>query len=221
MSSGWDLIGEAGLQFFGKMTASISHEIKNALAIINENAGLLEDFALMAGEGKPVNPERLQNLAMAVTKQIRRADGIIKNLNRFAHSVDEPVAQVNLSDLVKLLAFLCERPATMRGVSLEPNSGSRPVLITTNPFFLMALIWLCLEFVIDSGEGRRRVGLIAEEAEKGARIRITNLEGLRDAQRHAFPSAGVKALVSTLKAGLSTDPGTSEFVITLPEYLER
>ena len=33
-----------GLQFFGKMTASISHEIKNVMAIINESAGLLDDY---------------------------------------------------------------------------------------------------------------------------------------------------------------------------------
>ena len=37
------MIAREGFQFFGKMSASISHEIKNALAIINENAGLLED----------------------------------------------------------------------------------------------------------------------------------------------------------------------------------
>lgn len=30
---------------FSKVTATISHEIKNALSIINENAGLLVDLA--------------------------------------------------------------------------------------------------------------------------------------------------------------------------------
>ena len=39
-------VGLGGIQFFGKMAASISHEIKNVLAIINENAGLLEDICL-------------------------------------------------------------------------------------------------------------------------------------------------------------------------------
>jgi len=51
---------ETGLQFFGKMTASISHEIKNVLAIINENAGLLEDLALMADGGAEIEPQRLK-----------------------------------------------------------------------------------------------------------------------------------------------------------------
>ena len=43
MQAHYDSIGGSGLQFFGKVSASISHELKNVLAIINENAGLLED----------------------------------------------------------------------------------------------------------------------------------------------------------------------------------
>ena len=37
-------VQDGGLFFFGKMSASISHELKNVLAIINENAGLAEDL---------------------------------------------------------------------------------------------------------------------------------------------------------------------------------
>lgn len=36
---------------FAKISAAISHEIKNTLSIINENAGLLEDYAQMAEDG--------------------------------------------------------------------------------------------------------------------------------------------------------------------------
>jgi C4-dicarboxylate-specific signal transduction histidine kinase len=51
-----DPIGDAGLQFFGRMSASISHELKNALAIIKENAGLLADYVAMMGKGTPIDP---------------------------------------------------------------------------------------------------------------------------------------------------------------------
>jgi signal transduction histidine kinase len=88
MSWDWNVLGEAGLQFFGKMSASISHEIKNALAIINESAGLLDDLSLRAERGIPVEPERLKKQAGNILKQIRRADGIIQNMNKFAHSID-------------------------------------------------------------------------------------------------------------------------------------
>ncbi|MCP3901564.1 MAG: sensor histidine kinase, partial [Desulfobacteraceae bacterium] len=38
--------------FFGKITASITHEIQNVLAIIKENAGLMEDFLLINQSGE-------------------------------------------------------------------------------------------------------------------------------------------------------------------------
>ena len=90
MSWNWEVISETGLQFFGKMSASISHEMKNVMAIINENAGLLEDLTVMAEKGMPIDPERLKTQASRIMKQIRRGDDIIKGMNRFAHSVDEP-----------------------------------------------------------------------------------------------------------------------------------
>ena len=39
MNAGPNLVGQSGLTYFGRTTASISHELKNALAIIKENAG--------------------------------------------------------------------------------------------------------------------------------------------------------------------------------------
>ncbi|MCJ7596564.1 MAG: sensor histidine kinase, partial [Desulfobacterales bacterium] len=80
-----DVIGEAGLQFFGKISASISHEIKNVMAIITESAGLMEDLTVLAEKGMPIDPQRLKTHAGKIMTQIRRADEIIKNMNRFSH----------------------------------------------------------------------------------------------------------------------------------------
>ncbi len=93
---------EQGIEFFGRMTASISHEIKNTLAIVNENAGLLGDLALLMDKGRPLSPERLTTLAGNIRRQVQRADDIIRRLNRFAHSAHEPAASVDLG--LQLLA---------------------------------------------------------------------------------------------------------------------
>ena len=112
-------ISENALQFFGKMTASTSHEMKNVLAIINENAGLLEDFTFMADRGKQIDPERLKAMADAVKKQIRRADDIIKNMNRFAHSTDHAVTTVDLNETIELFTALTARFAAMKSVKVD------------------------------------------------------------------------------------------------------
>jgi signal transduction histidine kinase len=220
MSCGWDIIGEVGLQFFGKVTASISHEIKNALAIINENAGLLEDYALMAGKGKRINPEKLEVLAEKVMKQIRRADGIISNMNTFAHSVDESVKSIDLGETVEIVASLCHRFASMRGVSLEPSPPPKPVMITTNPFFLKTLIWLCLDFAMDAAGEHKSVGLMAEETENGARIRITNLGGLKEVPPDTFPSERQRAVLRVLNAEVAANVADSEIMITLSKNMD-
>ena len=82
------IITETGLQFFGRISASISHELKNVLAIVNENAGLLEDLTLMADRGQPIDPARLKIMAATVQKQIGRADEILKKMNR-KYSVEQ------------------------------------------------------------------------------------------------------------------------------------
>ena len=101
MKEGFDKAEGQGLRFFGKISASISHELKNVLAIINENAGLLQDYALKADKGVPLETERIKTLAEMMRGQIRRGDKIITNMNRFAHSVDETVKAVDLRDILE------------------------------------------------------------------------------------------------------------------------
>ena len=220
MNSKRDIIGEQGLQFFGKMSATISHEINNALAIINENAGLLQDFTLMADKGMPLDPERLNSLAGKVIQQIRRAEGIIKNMNRFAHSVDEPGKSVNLGDIAELMAALSGRFASMRGVTVEPKPAAVPVTITTNPFFLENLIWLCLDFAMDAAGPGNTIDIITVKTENGAQIRFARVEDLAKAPLDKFPSEREKALLDTLKADLVSDVGAGALVITLPRYID-
>lgn len=43
-----------GPAYFGKMAAAMSHELKNCLAIMNENNGLVQDFTHLARSGRPL-----------------------------------------------------------------------------------------------------------------------------------------------------------------------
>ena len=220
MNSKLDVIGEQGLQFFGKMSATISHEINNALAIINENAGLLQDFTLMADKGVPLDPKRLNSLAGKMIQQVRRAEMIVRNMNRFAHSVDESSKSVNLSDIVEFVAALSNRFASMRGVTLEPKPTAVPVTITTNPFFLENFIWLCLDFAMDAAGEGNTIDIITEKTENGAQVRIMHVEDLAKAPLDRFPAEREKALLDALKAGLTVKLEAGELVITLPRDID-
>jgi C4-dicarboxylate-specific signal transduction histidine kinase len=220
MNSKRDMISEQGLQFFGKMSATISHEINNSLAIINENAGLLQDFTLMADKGMPLDPERLNSLAGKVIQQVRRAERIVKNMNRFAHSVDESLKSVNLGDVVELIVTLSGRLASMRGVRVEPKPVENPVTITTNTFLLENLIWLCLDFAMGVAGAGNTIDIITMKTENGAQIRFMQVEDLAKAPPDKFPTEREKALLDLLKADLSADVEVGALVITLPRVID-
>jgi C4-dicarboxylate-specific signal transduction histidine kinase len=221
MSWNWEVISETGLQFFGKMSASISHEMKNVLAIINENAGLLEDLTVMAEKGMPLDPQRLRTQASRIMKQIRRGDDIIKGMNRFAHSVDEPWRQVELNDTLGLMCTLSGRFASMRGVTLELDPPSIQVPILTNPFLLQNLIWLCLDFAMGSTGTGKRVVLRTEKIERGAKIRLSKLQDLAKRETGSFPGEREIALLQALKADLMIQKEPGELHLTFPAEAGR
>ncbi len=107
------------LKFFGQVSATISHDLKNVLAVINEGAGLLDDLCMLAGKGRPIEPERLASVAKSILGQVRRGDAIIKNMNTFAHSVDEDVRSMDMGEMLTLMGELCSRPVKAAGASLE------------------------------------------------------------------------------------------------------
>jgi len=216
MTTEYDMVGETGLKFFGRISASVSHEIKNVLAIINESAGLMEDLAELTQRGTPVDPERMKSLAQKVKHQIKRADGIINNMNRFAHSADEALQDIDLRDMVRLVLALCERLATMRGVTLATEGNGNPLVIRTNPFLLQNLIWLCLDFAIQAVDEAKTLVLMAEATEKGAQLSIGGIRASNDASEDALLGAPEKALLGALKAELSVDIVGRQIVMMLP-----
>ncbi len=210
-----------GLQFFGKISASISHELKNVLTIINENAGLLEDFTLMADRGVPFDAARLKTMAESVKKQISRADAIIRNMNRFAHSTDQTAVTVDLVQTIETVLAVTARFAAMRGIKIELQLPENPVALQTAPFFLMNLIWLCLEFAMSAAGDEKQVELVAEAADGGVRIRFRRLSGLNAALLDTFAADREQNLREMLAADFKIELESKEIVLELTNQEAR
>jgi C4-dicarboxylate-specific signal transduction histidine kinase len=216
-----EIVAESGLQFFGKMTASVSHEIKNVLAIINENAGLLEDLVLMVDGGAEIEPQRLKNMSRAVMKQVSRADAIMKNMNRLAHSVDESIKTIDLNDLMELLVALSNRFASTRGVGIQLKRNESPLKLRTAPFFLMNLLWLCLDFAVDAAGEEKIIELVTRKTETGIEIFFKHLGDLTGAPLKPFPAEAEKGLCDLLGAELEVSTGNREIVVRIAEDIDR
>jgi signal transduction histidine kinase len=210
-------IAAKGLQFFGTMIASISHEMKNRMAIINENAGLLEDLVQMHESGRPLSPERLTRLAGAIKSQIANADGIIKKLNRLAHSVDDDRRSTEVGDTLSLTAALFQRLAGQRAIKLEALDPPEPVTVTTSPFFLIYLIGSCLDAGIQAGEPDQTLSLDCARTPDGAEIRLTGAKPL-NLTADALMTADRAALAAQLGAEVTHDSKGNRILIRIPKH---
>ncbi len=134
-----------GLAYFGRMGASISHDIKNCLAIINENAGLMSDLLMMAQKGVPPELDRFSNIVQRIEKQIGRADGIVKSMNMFSHSMDRPDQQIDIDEAVGLTVTLGARICANAGLDIVHIPSAEKRYVKGSFFFILFLIWTILE----------------------------------------------------------------------------
>jgi hypothetical protein len=145
MDNAKDWFGYDNLAFFGKVSASISHELKNVMAIISETAGLLGDLSDMASTGKPIAPDMLKSCTDSIVDEIQRGFSTIRQMNRFAHSVDIPAESVNLMDMLDLTINLSEYLSFSGKTDLIPCEDFTPIALTC-PFLLQAVIYETLVY---------------------------------------------------------------------------
>lgn len=212
---------DEGLVFFGKISAAISHDLKNCLAVINENAGLLEDLSLGASQGIPLDPERLQVLSEKVKKQVRRANGILNYMNRLAHSIDRPAQDVDLVGSIDLMCALCARSAAHQNVTLQAQLPDHAVKVFTAPYLLNRIVWLCLETAIRTIGNSRILLLTIEKNKEGAMIGFKPTKivpGETDGLliRQAEADKLLKILGATVMVGATGE----ELILTIPYNLD-
>lgn len=209
-----DLAVEA-IRFFGEISASVSHDIKNVLAIINENAGLLRDMLAMNAKGMPLSIERLTRLAASIDRQVARGDGLVRNLNRLAHSADHREESVDVIEALELMVHLAGRLIAMRGELPQVVKPQAAVTTVTDRFFLQQLIWICLRRALDAGSPDHPIRIRAETEANGVRIRFMGLPEQMPAGGPVFPSPDAVAVGGMIDARIQVDKIKGEITLEL------
>ncbi|MEW5733732.1 MAG: hypothetical protein AB1921_02695 [Thermodesulfobacteriota bacterium] len=160
----------AGLTFFGRITANMTHEIKNVLAVINEISGLFSDLCTAAERGRPLDPAQLARLSGKMCEQIQRADGVVKRLNRFAHSVDSPCQAVDLQEMLELFSNLTRRLSEQKSVTVTVRTSDPACTCGTDHYGLLLLLFLGLEMVWENVEKGSSVTLFARGDKDSATV---------------------------------------------------
>lgn len=186
----------ACVQVFAKISAAISHEIRNTLAIINENAGLLADYCQMPEYSDGVPVQQLCSLTTAIERQVERSQLIMKNLSRFAHSADNRLGQSKLDETLTLVLALIERQAAMKNITFSLDCPDH-ISIHTDLICLESLVYLTLLSLFESCE-EGSVLKIGVREEQG-RFAVTFTTEMMDEQfLTSYPDEDQKILVSQL-----------------------
>ncbi|MDX9894672.1 MAG: hypothetical protein RBS34_04475 [Desulfofustis sp.] len=201
---------------FSRIAASISHEIKNTLSIINENAGLLDDLAAMSGDDGCVPGDRVKAATTSIIRQVARSNLIMKNLNRFAHSGDVPIARVDVDETLTLAVALSSRQAAMRQVTVS-HAGPAALDLQTNPQVLLSLLFNLLCHIVQQLPGGSEV--VVEAAQEAERITFKFRQNPPSTAPIAEPESQEQLLLDHLQATLVDDPAA--FGFSLPKTLHR
>lgn len=219
MAKAENILTEGGMKFFGRMSASATHEIKNTLAIINESAGLLEDLSIAADQGIPLSIPRIKNISKMITRQVQRADLILKKLNRFSHSTDQSTDSVDLEKTLYFVLNLADRLIKAHGVTIKITSPLTPLIITTNLFCLENIIWRAIESAYYTAKGKKQI-LISFEPHLAIISIWFSINTVTDnAIEDLFKSKEDQALLEFLNISIEKNKKNNSFGLLLPKTI--
>lgn len=167
-----DSLTDDSLAFFGAITASVSHELNNVMAIMDQTTGLLEDKLAGAQEEIRISPEKLEKIVVSLQKQAARGLEIIKRLNRFAHSADLPAQKFDINEALGNLVRLIDRLAVLKGVSLESGLSENPREIESNPFYLQQAVFTAFRIVLADAQKGDTIRIGCESDDGGTQVMI-------------------------------------------------
>lgn len=161
------------LAFFGKITASVTHELNNVISIVEQLAGLLEDQLCGAESGAPLDTEKVKSVQERIVLQTDRGVDLLRNLNKFAHSVDEERRDTDLNELAGNLYQLSKRFADLKNINLEMEAAGESIIVRTSPFLLQQVLFWVLMAVISSTPSDEVISLAVVPADEKAGVKIS------------------------------------------------
>lgn len=143
---------DESLRFFGSVTASVTHQLNNVISIIEQTSGLVQDMVISEKSGTPLNIDRLSKAMETTSKQTNRGLEIIRRLNRFAHSADEPNVEFDVPEVIENLVAICSRFAELKRALIDLRPPSTEIRTSGNPFLFQAAVFRALRAAIDTAQ---------------------------------------------------------------------
>jgi signal transduction histidine kinase len=208
---------EEELAFFGTIGADVSHDMRNILAIVKENAGLLGDLVAGAGNGRPLDRAKLKEIAGRIEAQVGRGAEAMRRLSRFSHATDEPVLAIDLVELAATVAAMLERRVATSGCRIELDLPGEAVPVRTAAFALQFALASAILLVAESLD---KGGVIMMKVTaRGDEVSVSVSTDVSSAAAWADGLPRLSVMMNELKGRIDTslENGTASLTMAIPK----
>jgi two-component system NtrC family sensor kinase len=105
------------LASIGRLAAGVAHEINNPLAIINQKAGLMEDYMEMTGDFE--YKKELGGALSGIDESVERCKTITHRLLGFARHTDVTEEQIEINKMLEEVTSFVDREASYNQVEIN------------------------------------------------------------------------------------------------------
>ncbi len=213
---------EKAAAFVGQITAGVTHEIKNVLAIIKESSGLMQDILSIAGEVPIPHRDKFDHALSTIERQTDRGGDLISQLNKFAHSFDQPVAKIDLYEITKQVVSLSQRFASLKKVRLTICPPEQSLNIETRPVQLQMALFTCIECCLNQMPSGGQIHIHPQEKKERYCAYIScegDLSGNPDFYNNVSSSAewaALQEIAACLGGTVTLDDATPGILLSLP-----
>jgi hypothetical protein len=165
------------LAFFGRVTASATHQINNVFSILAELHGLIEDMVAPEVANRPLSPEKLADVTARCQRQVERGVHYVDKLNAFAHSVDEPTAELELGEALTGVEGLTARLVQLRRAKLETRIPAVSCTFETRPFRFLRAVYRAVELALEDAEQKPRTIVLTGRIREPALTVVVEADG--------------------------------------------
>ncbi len=208
-----ELFNYDSLALFGRVNASISHELKNIMAIISETAGLLSDLSEMAKGGTAIDPDILTGSIDSIAEEIERGFTTIRQMNRFSHSVDIPVGSTDLMEILDLVGQLCGYLAFAGKMRIHPCREASPV-VQTSPFILQAVVYQTVAGIFKNTGPDTELDVSVQLRDDASWRILFDGAGIKAFELHA--GDGIARMAASIGVAIHWEPAGDRLEMTVP-----
>lgn len=196
------------LEVVSRICASLSHDVNNTLAIINENAGLIEDLIGMSKHEYILQSDDILPSTNSILNQVAKAKLLVANLNQLAHSNDEASTVLSLHSAINYVRDLLARLLLQNETELKIKCDQE-LIIKCNKLQLHSLLYLSIRRVVE-GTRPERITVHGSAARNGEVKIVFDADG---EMSEGMDISDIKALVEGMGGSIVCD---DDFCLNVP-----